>query len=236
MGFRVLTNVGKLALACLASTLLATAAAPVAAATAGGDHPDSLNDCELHVWGAGRPNFKPRSNFMVKIDPGQLDASDPLSGTSLYGAVNRAKALSDETLRKLLPDRANVRIVKHDEVIDLDKGPIAQLRGRLAPGSVACYADLIIGNLYGIIPNPRAAIERAGPIGAVLVGSDRLVIEFWLRDFSRSGGEPRIYKRKNDSPLPHVPPNSEALRAALELSANANLQSFVEYVDRQRRR
>jgi hypothetical protein len=219
---------------CFTSTLLALVATPVSATIAEGAQSDSAAVCELHVWGAGRPNFKPHSNFMVKIDPGQHDTSDPLSSASLYGAVNRAKALSDETLRKLLPDRASVRIVKHDEVIDLDKGPIGQLRGRLAADANACYADLVVGNLYAIIPNPKAAMERAGPIGAVLVGSDRLVIEFWLRDFSGPGSEPRIYKRKNDSPLPHVPPNSEALRAALEVSANANLQSFVDYVDRQR--
>lgn len=206
----------------------------VAMQNAGGDVAVSGDRCELHVWGAGRPNFKPRSSFLIKVDPGPVDTS-PLSNATLFGSVARAKALSDEELAKLLPGTTPVTIVRHDEIVDLDKAPLKQLTGRLAPSSAPCYADLVIGNLYAIFPNPSAAWQQAGPIGMVLVGSDRLVIEFWLRDF-RSSAKPVVFKRKNDSPLPHVPPNSQEMKAALEASANANLGSFTTYVSEQRGR
>lgn len=192
--------------------------------------------CELHVWGAGRPNFRPRSNAFVKIDQSQLDRSNPLSAASLYDPVNRAEALSDEELRKLLPTGGEVVVVRHETIIDIDRTPLKSLSGRLQPGRAACYADLILGNLYAILPNPGAAWERFGLIGGLLTGSDRLVIEFWLRDFSGPGPVPRVYRKKNDSPLPHVPPNSAEMKAALEASANVNLHSFADHVDHRRRR
>lgn len=192
--------------------------------------------CEIHVWVAGRPNSKALAKLMRRVDPAELDLSNPLSTSSLFGPLSRAKALSEADLGKLLPNAGAVTIVRHDELVDLDKAPLGKLTGRLAPSSAPCYADLIIGKLYALFPNPGAAWERAGVVGAALAGSDRLVIEFWLRDFSASADQPRVYKKKNDSPLPHVPPNSEEMRTSVEASASANLSSFAAYVDQQRRR
>lgn len=207
---------------------------PGADGAARGDH------CELHVWGAGRPNFKPRASLMLKVDPAQLDTSNPLSNVNLFSTVKRAGALSDDVARKLLPRAASITIVRHDEMIDTDKTPLKGLNGRLTASSADCYADLIIGNLYAIFPNPNASYENPSLLRPLvemaLAGSDRLVIEFWLRDFSGRSAEVKVYKRKNDTPLPHVPFMTEQMRRALELSANANLNGFAAYVAEQRRR
>lgn len=192
----------------LSLVTLGMAAVAMPAFSAAGAAPAAAGEtCELHVWGAGRPNFRPRSNAFVKVDQSQLDRSNPLSAASLYDSVNRAKALSDEDLRKLFPSAGQVVVVRHEPIIDIDQRPLKSLSGRLQPGAPGCYADLVLGTLYAIFPNPAAAWERGGLIGGLLAGSDRLVIEFWLRDFSGPGAVPRVYKNKNDSPLPHVPPN-----------------------------
>ncbi|QNQ08180.1 hypothetical protein [Sphingomonas alpina] len=214
-----------------------TASLPAANESTPGAAPVN-SGCELHVWGAGRPNFKLRPNAFIKItvDPAQMDRSNPLSNASLFDTVSRANALSDDDLKKLLPQAGAVTVVRHAEMIDIDKTPLNRIAGRLVQSPTSCYADLVIGNLYAIFPNPEMAWERAGAIGALLVGSDRLVIEFWLRDFSGPKAGGKTYKRKNDSPLPHVQPLTIEMKTAMEASTTANFRSFVDFVGQQRLR
>ena len=212
------------------------AATPATAAPQAGQAAPAGTVCTLHVWGAGRPNFvmKPNALVRIKIDPAQMDRSNPLSNVNVFSTVNRVSALSDADLKKLLPQADQVVIVRHAEVIDTDKTPLKALSGPIVPGATGCYADLIIANLYAIFPNPGAAYQQAGLVGLVLVGGDRLVIDFWFRDFSSPAAGGKTYKRKNDSPLPHEPFLSAEMKAALEISTTANFLNFVDFVDKQR--
>jgi hypothetical protein len=195
--------------------------------------------CELHVWGAGRPHFVPHGNFMIRVDPAELDRSNPLSNVNVFSTAKRAVALPDEDLKRLLPQAATVTIVRHEEMIDTDKTPLDKMSGPLAQAAPGCYADLIVANLYGIFPNPSAPWQPGlvnQLIAGLIVGSDRLVIDFRLRDFSGAAAGGKTYKRKNDSPLPHVPFMTAEMKAAVEASAVVNLRSFVAYVAEQRGR
>lgn len=196
--------------------------------------------CELHIWGAGRPNFefpaRLKARLIKTMQPGQLDKSNPLSNVNVFNTVNRATALSDAELRKLLPGAAVIEIVRHDTMIDTDRTPLKRLSGRLAQSSADCYADLIVANLYAIFPNPNAPFQQPGGIvGSIIAGGDRLVVEFWLREFTGTGTRPRLYKRKNDSPMPHVPFMTQQMKDSVEAAANVNLRDFATYVDSQRR-
>lgn len=213
----------------MAAALAATAPAGVARAGTG--------ECTLHVWGAGRPNFQPPKSLLVRIDPAQIDRSNPLSSVNLFSTVNRALALPDAELARLFPGADHVTVVRHDTVIDTDRTPLAGLKGPLAPDATGCTGDLIIANLYAIFPNPNAVYETRpvleATIASLIAGSDRLVIEFWFRDFS-GGAAGRVFKRKNDTPLPHVAPMSEEMRIALDASAAANLHGFADWVETKR--
>lgn len=195
--------------------------------------------CELHVWGAGRPNIKYPARLMRQIDPAQLDRSNPLSNVNVFNSVNRAGGLSDAALKQLLPGAGQVRVVRHGEMIDLDQVKLANLTAPLAPQQSGCYADLVITNIYGLFPNPNAQWQMGlvgSTVAAVMQGSDRLVIDFWFRDFSGADRTMKLYKRKNDSPLPHVPFMTAEMKAAVEASTDVNFQNFVAFVDGKRAR
>lgn len=195
--------------------------------------------CELHVWGAGRPNFMPRGSFVARIDPAQLDKSNPLSNVNVFNTARRAAALPDEELRRLLPQAERVTVVRHAEMIDTDKTPLDKLSGPIARTVPGCYADLIIANLYGIFPNPDRPYQTGlldWVVSGLIDGKDRLVIDFRFRDFSGAAPDGRIYRRKNDTPMPHVPFMTTEMQTAVEGSTVLNLRGFADYVAQQRGR
>jgi hypothetical protein len=199
----------------------------------------TVPQCELHVWGAGRPHFVPRGNLLVKVDPAQLDRANPLSNVNVFGTAKRAVALPDDELKRLLPAGAAVTIVRHEEMLDIDRTPLDKLSGPIAQSAPGCYADLIVANLYGLFPDPKAVYQPGllnQIIAGLIVGKDRLVIDFRLRDFTDATAGGRTYKRKNDSPLPHLAFMTPEMKAAVEASAVVNLRSFVDYVTQQRGR
>jgi hypothetical protein len=189
--------------------------------------------CEVHVWGAGRPNFKPRASFMIKIAPVAEDPNDPYPPSKLFNTAARANALSPQLVKALYPGRGEVRVAFHPEIIDLDKVPVKKLKTRLAPSPAACYGDLVITNLYEVTVDQKVVQERAGLVGNLLAGGNRLEIEFWFNDFSGARG-PVTYKRMDDSPVRHVPASSREKLMAFEESTNSNLESFVRFVAEKR--
>jgi len=191
--------------------------------------------CEVHVWGAGRPNFKPRASFMIKITPVAEDPNDPYPPSKLFNTAARANALSPELVKGLYPGRGEVRVVFHPEIIDLDKVPVKKLKTRLAPSTAGCYGDLVITNLYEVAVDQKVVQERAGLVGNLLAGGNRLEIEFWFNDFSGAKG-PVTYKRMDDSPVRHIAMASHEKLKALEESTNHNLESFVRFVTEKRAR
>jgi hypothetical protein len=213
-------------------------AVPAAAQTAPAQHPFAGMDCELHVWTLGRPNFVPKSNAFFKYTPPTAEQlADPNSTVNIFAPVKRIEALGEEPLRALFPGAASVTITRHVDVIDMDKTPIKAIKARLTPSESACYGDLVLANMYAIFPNPNAAYEPyGGIIGALIAGGDRLVMDFWLQQWPGAKGKPQVYRRKNDTPLPHVRPASAEMAAAVKDSADANLAIFAETVAAKRQR
>lgn len=193
--------------------------------------------CELHVWGAGRPNVVMPERILKLIPPEQMDKSNPLSNVNISNTANRIMTLADEDLKLLFPQDAAVQITRHAELIDLDKKPLSKVRGRLTESAAPCYKDLILTEAYAILPS-TAKPNREAPIASgvavdlakpVIFGGDRLVAEFWLRDFSQGRSKPTVVKRKNDSPLPPVSFMTQEFLDAVIVSANLNLRNFAEY-------
>jgi hypothetical protein len=213
-------------------------AVPAAAQTPAAAQPFAGMDCELHVWTLGRPNFVPKSNAFVKYTPPTAEQlADPNSTANIFGPVKRIEALGEEPLRALFPGAESVAITRHADMIDMDKTPIKAIKTRLTPGTAPCYGDLVLANMYAIFPNPNAAYETyGGIIGGLIAGGDRLVMDFWLQQWSGAKGKPLIYRRKNDTPLPHVRPASAEMAAAVKDSADANLAIFAETVAAKRPR
>jgi hypothetical protein len=221
-----------------ALALAGMALAIPAAAQGSAARPFAGMDCELHVWTLGRPNFVPKSNAFFKYTPPTPEQlADPNSTVNIFAPVKRAAALGDELLRALFPGAANVAITRHAEVIDMDVTPIKSIKSRLNSSEAACYGDLVLANMYAIFPNPDAAYEPyGGIIGGLIAGGDRLVIDFWLQQWPGTKGKPLVYRRKNDTPLPHVRPASAEMAAAVTDSADANLAIFAETVAAKRPR
>lgn len=191
--------------------------------------------CELHVWALGRPNFVPKSNMMVRYTPPTAEQlADPNSTVNIFTPVKRIAALGDAPLKALFPGAASVTITRHAEVIDMDVTPIKAITTRLAPGTGDCYGDLVLANMYALFPNPNAPYEQygigGGLIASAIAGGDRLVMDFWLQQWPAIKGKPQVFRRKNDTPLPHVRPASAEIAAAVKDSADANLAIFAETV------
>jgi hypothetical protein len=207
-------------------------AVPAAAQTAPARQPFAGMDCELHVWTLGRPNFVPKSNAFFKYTPPTPEQlADPYSSVNIFAPIKRAEALGDAPLKALFPGAASVTITREPQVIDMDVTPIKSIKARLSPSTAPCYGDLVLANMYAIFPNPNAAYEPyGGIIGALIAGGDRLVMDFWLQQWPGAKGKPQVYRRKNDTPLPHVRPASAEMAAAVKDSADANLAIFAETV------
>jgi hypothetical protein len=226
----------------LAALVLALAgmalAVPAAAQTAAAAQPFAGMDCELHVWTLGRPNFVPKSNAFFKYTPPTAEQlADPNSTVNIFAPVKRIEALDEDPLKALFPGAASVAITRHADVIDMDTTPIKAIKTRLTPSTAPCYGDLVLANMYAIFPNPNAAYEPyGGLIGGLIAGGDRLVMDFWLQQWPGIKGKPQVYRRKNDTPLPHVRPASAEMAAAVKDSADANLAIFAETVAAKRRK
>lgn len=172
---------------------------------------------------------------MVKVTPVAEDPNDPYPPSKLFNTAERANALSPGLVKALYPGRGDVRIVYHPEIIDLDKVPVKKLKTRLAPSTAACYGDLVITNLYEVVVDQKLVQERAGLVGNLLAGGNRLEIEFWFNDFAGAKGLV-TYKRMDDSPVRHMPAASREKLAAMEESTSANLANFVRFVAEKRAR
>ncbi len=155
--------------------------------------------CDLHVWGGGYPARVMKSNAFVKvtIDPAEADLSNPMSNASLYSTVNRARAWPDAELAKLMPATRDLKIVRHPEVLDLDKFKLKSVKTRLSASTVPCYADLVVANMYGIFPNP----DFQGLLVDAIDGGNRLVMDLWMQQHSAGQKTPVVFRKKNDAPL-----------------------------------
>jgi hypothetical protein len=211
-------------------------AVPAAAQTAPAPQPFAGMDCEIHIWTLGRPNFVPKSNAFFKYTPPTPEQlADPFSSVNIFAPAKRIEALGDAPLKALFPGAASVTITREPQVIDMDVTPIKSIKARLTPSTAPCYGDLVLANMYAIFPNPNAAYEPyGGIIGALIAGSDRLVMDFWLQQWPGAKGKPQVFRRKNDTPLPHVRPASPEMAAAVKDSADANLVIFAETVAKKR--
>lgn len=189
-------------------------------------------DCELHVWALGRPNYTPKSSMLVRYTPPTAEElASPHSSVNIFNAAKRADALSEVQITALFPGAKSVKIVRHSDVIDMDVTPIKSIKSPRISSESGCYSDLVIANLYAIFPNPDAPYVQYGIVRGALAsaigGSDRLVVDFWMQQWAESGGKPYVYRRKNDSPLPHVQPASPQMLDAVRASADVNLAGFV---------
>lgn len=214
-------------------------AVPAAAQTGAAAQPFAGMDCELHVWALGRPNFVPKSNAFFKYTPPTPEQlADPFSSVNIFAPAKRIEALGEAPLKALFPGAASVSITRERQVIDMDVTPIKAIKTRLSPGTAPCYGDLVLANMYAIFPNPNAPYEQygigGGLIASAIAGGDRLVLDLWLQQWPGAKGKPRIFRRKNDTPLPHVRPASAEMDAAVKESADANLAIFAETVAKKR--
>lgn len=179
--------------------------------------------CELHVTAAGYPNrvFKP--NALVKVTPAP-------PGGAVFTTANVASALDDAGLRELLPDAGSLKIVRHTDLLDLDKRKLDDTR--LYASDAPCYADLVIDNTYAILTDtvPR---ERLGIVTGAIVGNSRLITSFVLQAW-RGTGKPVAFKKKVDSRISattaDVNQGSDAARGDLVQASAANLKQFAVFV------
>jgi hypothetical protein len=215
-------------------------AVPAAAQTPAAQ-PFAGMDCELHVWTLGRPNFVPKSNAFFKYTPPTPEQlADPYSSVNIFAPAKRVEALDEKPLKALFPGAASVAFTREPQVIDMDVTPIKAIKARLSPSTAPCYGDLVLANMYAIFPNPNAPYEQyglgGGLIASAIAGGDRLVMDFWLQQWPGAKGKPQVFRRKNDTPLPHVRPASPEMAAAVKDSADANLAIFAETVAAKRPR
>lgn len=189
--------------------------------------------CELHLWGGGYPNRKLPPRLLAMQDPVLMDPTNPLSNATLYNSVNRIAALPEDGLRRLFPTGRSVTIIHHPDMIDLAVKPLKTIRAPLSNSAAACQADLVIANVYAIFPNPDAALQErpADPLYSLvtwaLTGSDRLIIDFWMQRRLGSASQIEVFRRKNDCPMPHVRPNTSAMRDAMTASSACLLDAFA---------
>ncbi len=186
---------------------------------------DSL--CELHITAAGYPSrtFKPaKPNAFVKVTP-------PPPGGAVFTTAAVAGALDDAGLRTLSPSAGELKIVRHADLLDLDK---RKLDGtRLYASDAPCYADLVVDNTYAILTD-TVPKERLGLVTGAIVGGSRLVTTFVLQSWRDGTAKPITYRKKVDSPLTvttaDVTTGSDAARGDLVQASAANLEQFASFV------
>ncbi|PTS90811.1 hypothetical protein DBR17_00645 [Sphingomonas sp. HMWF008] len=161
-----------------------------------------------------------------------LDPANPLSNVNLFNTVNRARLLSDDALKSLIPDAQAVTIVRHDAMVDFDATPLNGIRSPIDGSATGCTADLVVANVYVIYPDPKAPYVGSllgSIVTAVLTGGDRLVIEFWYQRYA-DGTPTNSVRKKDDRPLPHLRFATSELAEAMTISANVNLAGFATLV------
>jgi len=113
-------------------------------------------ECELHVWGAV-PAYKP-GTFAgpgARIGTPDADRSDPVSNINVFDPLVRLRGISDARIGALLGNPDKVRVVRHDQPIDVKLAKSSRVR--LASSESICYADLVLLELYDVggPPNPH---------------------------------------------------------------------------------
>lgn len=182
-------------------------------------------DCELHVWAGGFPNAPVvKSNAFIKVTKPRCDATDPLCPSYFYDPVKRIHALDEGELRALFPSNAKVSIVYHDDLVDLAKTKLTKNGGRLSTSTNACYADLMLSNIYGIFPRKRwdDSIVRT-----LVFGDDRLVVEFQLRSELPEQKKPLLFVPRNDAPVSNAQSEPQVYAASVAKATNEVLRQFV---------
>ena len=179
--------------------------------------------CELHVTAAGYPTRTFKPSALVKVTP-------PPPGGAVFTTASVAGALDDAGLQALFPQASPLRIVRHAELLDLDR---RKLDGtRLYASDAQCYADLVVDNSYAILTD-TVPKERLGLISGAIVGNSRLVTSFVLQRW-RGTGKPAAYRKKVDSPLAattaEVDAGSDKARGDLAQASAANLRQFASFV------
>lgn len=200
--------------------------------------------CELHVSGGGYPErlrAPPKNSMFVRIEGwAPPDFDDPLSRVNIFSASRRAVDLPDEALRRLLPDYDTVEIIRHPELVDMDQINVKRTRERLFPSQSECYADLIITDFTAMWPNPDAAYQQYGLIGAAIVGGNRTVASYLMLVHETRGERPQRIKKRMDAPLGSPPSDIENDPARMIESLNSSnaeiLNQFIEVVARKRKR
>jgi hypothetical protein len=169
----------------------------------------------------------------VKGPPPNLD--DPASRAYQYNPVTRALALTDAELRTLFPPNAQVEIVRHKE--GLTKDGLKAARGVLFPRQSPCHLELIVSDVVAIFPNPREAAARAGLIGSLLVGGNRVELIFTFRRFDPGKERPQTFSDREGGRLttgdPAAPP--AVLAEALTAGTSAAFAKFAANLAKNRR-
>ncbi|HEX8669942.1 MAG TPA: hypothetical protein VF727_16365 [Allosphingosinicella sp.] len=202
----------------LAAALVAAPARAALPATGG---------CVLHVSGAKPPPLRSTIFMKVKGPPPNMD--DPATKAFQYNPVTRALTLTDAELKTLFPADLPVKIVRHNE--GLTKAGLKAARGLLFPRQSACHAELILSDVFAIFPNRAEASSRAGPIGALLVGGQRVEIIFTFRRFEGTGERPLTIRHRRSGRLPSGDPAAPLQEVAEGLKVGTSA-AFAEFVNK----
>lgn len=182
-------------------------------------------DCELHVWAGGYPNAPVvKSNAFIKVTKPTCEAANPLCPSYFYNPLTRIRALDEGELRALFPSNMKVGIVYHDDLVDLAKTKLSRDGGRLSKATNACYADLMLSNIYGIFPHKRG---DEGVVQALVLGDDRLVVEFQLRSELPAQKKPVLVVRRNDAPVSNAQAEPSVYAASVAKATNEVLRQFI---------
>ena len=186
-------------------------------------HAQAPSQCELHVWAGGYPQRKARSSPFIKVVPPRCDATDRLCPSYFYSPTIRTRAFPDTELIQLFPPNATVTVIRHSDVIDLDRIKLAKSKVRLSSSLTGCYADLLLINLYGIFPNPN----QVGVAEGLIAGGNRLVLDLQLRSELTTGAKPILVARRNDAPVASFRSDPAVYAGSVASASNEVLRAFV---------
>ena len=199
------------------------------AGTAQAQEPAELEICELHVFGAQRDfssNKRLAGPFALR-GTWQADPEEPLAAINLLSAVQRADTISDDRLRKLLPEADEVRIIRHSEFAEIGKAK--RTKSALAERTLDCHAELYALEFYNIGKPTR----HPGAIASALMAPDGWHATYIFRRFDARGKIAFREKESMVAPLAIANKNwlelhySEVLGALAE-ATNASFDIFLE--------
>lgn len=191
--------------------------------------------CSLHLWGA-QQDFAGNRRLAGPAAPrGSWDGdrANALANINLLDPVRRAGDLDDAALTALLPNAANVEIVRHSQFVEI--GRANRTRAPLHEPERRCSADLVVMDLYDI----DGPIVSMGLLIDLLRAPSGWHVTYVFRLFDQSGRLVNAERESMVAPLRLLrsdwPGNPPAALAAIDEAMDASLSILRQRLERRSR-